>query len=118
MYFHITQRHSERTCAEYSPIIRDLALKGWPMPGVKIHSVWAAGHAHTWLFIVEADSYEALWRSFGPFRELSTTDILPVHNVSPGARIPKEVPAFSMAVEEHEFEVVPGLFDRYDEGLH
>lgn len=82
MIFHVTQRHTPETCADFSAHIRRTAEAGWPIAGVKVRHAMAASHCHTWFYIVESDSYEAIWRGFGPFREQTSLDIAPVHEIS------------------------------------
>ncbi len=82
MIFHVTQRHTEETCADFAAHVRRTAEAGWPITGVKVHGVWAASHCHTWFYVLESDSYEAIWRGLGPLREETTLDITPVHSLA------------------------------------
>ena len=81
MLFHITQRHSEESCADFAAHVRRTAEAGWPIPGVKVRGVFAASHCHTWYYVVESDSYEAIWRGLGPLREQTTLEITPIHPI-------------------------------------
>ena len=83
MIFHVTQRHTEETCADFAAHVRRTAEAGWPIEGVKVHGVWAASHCHTWFYVLESDSYEAIWRGLGPLREETTLQITPVHSLEP-----------------------------------
>ena len=82
MLFHITMQHRPDKCGAFSNAVRGLAEKGWPMPDVKVIGVWAASHEHTWYFLLESGSYEAIWQSLGAFRELTTSEMTPVHTVT------------------------------------
>lgn len=81
MIFHVTQRHTPETCADFAAHVRRTAEAGWPISGVKIHHALAASHIHTWYYVLESDSYEAIWSGLGPVREETTLDITPVHEV-------------------------------------
>lgn len=82
MLFVVVQRHAEEDCNSFASAIRSLAEAHWPMEDVVVHGAYAASHAHTWYFIVESASYEAIWNGFGPFRDLTTAEIQPVHPVT------------------------------------
>ncbi|HEX2171059.1 MAG TPA: DUF3303 family protein [Dehalococcoidia bacterium] len=82
MIFHVTMRHKPANCGAFSNAVRSLAERGWPMQDVRVVGVWAASHDHTWYFLLETGSYEAIWRSLGSFRELTTSEITPVHSVT------------------------------------
>ena len=82
MIFHVAMRHKPTNCGAFSTAVRGLAEQGWPMQDVRVIGVWAASHDHTWYFVLESGSYEAIWRSLGAFRELTTSDITPVHPVT------------------------------------
>ncbi len=82
MLFVVVQRHTEETCGAFSTTIRGMVEANWPMENVTVHGAYAASHAHTWYFILESASYEAIWKGLGPFRELSTAEIMPVHPVT------------------------------------
>lgn len=88
MIFHVTQRHTPETCADFAAHVRRTAEAGWPIPGVTVHGVFAASHNHTWYYVLESDSYEAIWRGLGPLREETTLDITPVHEVAAGHPYP------------------------------
>lgn len=102
MYFLITQRHTEETCSRPAPVIRALARQNWPMEGVRVHGVYAASHIHTWYYLIEADNYEAIWQGFSPFRELTQTEIIPVHNVSPGQPLYEYIKPVTLNLIEDE----------------
>lgn len=82
MLFIMVQRHTEETCGTFASAIRGMAEANWPMEDVTVIGAYAASHAHTWYFVVESASYEAIWNGFGPFRELATAEITPVHAVT------------------------------------
>lgn len=108
MIFHVTQRHTERTSAQFYPAIKALAEQGWPMEGVKVLGVYAAPHAHTWYYLVESETYESLWRGFSSFRELTTTEITPVQNVSPGQPFTLDTPSAAATAFTDEARSSPG----------
>lgn len=81
MIFHVTQRHTPDTCADFSAHLRRTAEAGWPIAEVIVHHVMAASHNHTWYYVLESDSYEAVWRGLGPVRDRTTIEIAPVHAV-------------------------------------
>ncbi|HEX2172969.1 MAG TPA: DUF3303 family protein [Dehalococcoidia bacterium] len=87
----MTQRHTPETCADFSAHVRRTAEAGWPIADVTVHHAVAASHCHTWYYVLESDSYEAIWRGLGPLREQTTLEIAPVHEVlevGPGRPFP------------------------------
>lgn len=82
MLFVVVQRHSEETCSAFAAAIRGMVESKWAMEDVVVRGAYAASHAHTWYYLIESASYEAIWSGFGPFRELATAEITPVHPVT------------------------------------